>query len=260
MIVDSKNLSDLWRDWTPPPELNRSIPRPVALKAGGVVLYVMSGVFALAGIALFITFQIQTKRAKAEIAQMQVEGQDTEADVVRLWRTGSKTTEYRVRYRFSANGQPYAKDAKISFKHWSQLTQDSLIAVRYRPSDPSHSYPTADPPQILPPWFPFLFGGMFPCIGGMMLWMVRREYRLLEEGKPAPATVVAARWGGYSNGRRNNYVSYEFPLAGGGVRRGRSQTQGRPPAVGSLITIIYNPDNPRRNAKYPLCTVKPATF
>jgi hypothetical protein len=41
------------------------------------------------------------------------------------------------------------------------------------------------------------------------------------------------------------------------VLQGRAQTATKPAAVGSLVTVIYDPDNPRRNTLYPMCMVRP---
>ena len=46
-------------------------------------------------------------------------------------------------------------------------------------------------------------------------------------------------------------------LLSGAVRKGHSSANKRSvPAVGSVICVIYDPDNPRRNAVYPFSLVE----
>jgi hypothetical protein len=46
-------------------------------------------------------------------------------------------------------------------------------------------------------------------------------------------------------------LKYEFPLMDGGVGKGRGGPTRKPPAIGSTITVVYDRDNPKRNAPYP---------
>ena len=39
---------------------------------------------------------------------------------------------------------------------------------------------------------------------------------------------------------------------------GKSCASSKPPALGSVVTVVYDPDQPRRNAVYPFSLVKPA--
>jgi hypothetical protein len=52
------------------------------------------------------------------------------------------------------------------------------------------------------------------------------------------------------------FVLYEFQLLSGTVMKGRSNGGRRTPGVGSPVCVLYDRDNPRRNAVYPLCLVK----
>ena len=75
--------------------------------------------------------------------------------------------------------------------------------------------------------------------------------RLLSEGRPSPALVTR-----HTQVKGGKMMTYEFPLHGGGVGKGRGGTSRKPPAIGSAITIVYDRENPRRNAPYPLQMVK----
>jgi hypothetical protein len=43
------------------------------------------------------------------------------------------------------------------------------------------------------------------------------------------------------------------------VASGKSGTSSKPPAVGTVICVVYDPDRPSRNRVYPLALVKPAS-
>jgi hypothetical protein len=53
-------------------------------------------------------------------------------------------------------------------------------------------------------------------------------------------------------------MTYEFPLLSGAVASGKAGTSAKPPAIGSVICVIYDPESPKRNAVYPLSLVIPA--
>jgi hypothetical protein len=62
-----------------------------------------------------------------------------------------------------------------------------------------------------------------------------------------------------SHGRElgNNYY-YEFPILSGAIAEGKSGPCKNPPVIGSTIPVVYDPENPRRNAPYPFALVRPA--
>jgi hypothetical protein len=50
-------------------------------------------------------------------------------------------------------------------------------------------------------------------------------------------------------------VNYDFSIPDGSQCQGRKHSDSQL-AEGSVITVLYDPDNPRRNARYPMQTVK----
>jgi hypothetical protein len=189
---------------------------------------------------------------------MLAEGRETDGVVTRLWLGGGKSNEHRVAYRFAVDGRDHSGHATIRSGYWKSLHTGSPMAVRYLPSEPAHNYPSANPPSPTPAWLPFLVGGMFSLAGVLMPLQVRRQRHLLEDGRPAPAVVTRLRKWRTQHGTQN-VVYYQFALPDGSVCKGRSNVHGRSMAVDSVICILYDPDNPRRSAPYPLCSVKLAT-
>jgi hypothetical protein len=51
-------------------------------------------------------------------------------------------------------------------------------------------------------------------------------------------------------------MTYDFALLNGAVASGRSQTSSKPPAIGSVICVVYDPDRPSRNLAYPFQLVR----
>jgi hypothetical protein len=73
----------------------------------------------------------------------------------------------------------------------------------------------------------------------------------------APAIVTAHQKQKTSNGTHRS-LTFEFQLPSGKRTTGKSGTSSKPPAVGSAICVVYDPDRPTRNGIYPLSLVRPA--
>ena len=257
-MADSADLSKLWEGWAPPEGLNRSWPRPVSLTASGILLFVMSALLAMGGVVGGALLARQGRRQEAEARRMLAEGQVAEGVVTRLWRTGGKSDEHRVAYRFTVEGREHNGRATIRSGYWKSLRVGSPIPVRYLPSSPGRNYPSANPPRPVPLWLPMLLGTIGVGMGGLLPLTVRRQRHLLADGRPAPAVVTRYSRLQTEHGAQN-IVYYEFALLGGGTCKGRASTNRRLP-VGSAICVLYDPDNPRRSAPYPMCLVKLAAL
>ena len=253
--MEPTNLSKLWEGWTPPEGLNRSWPRPTALTGRGIAMYAMSALFVVGGVIGGVLIARQIRGQQAQERLIRAEGRETGGVVTRLWRGGGKSDEHRVAYRFTVDGRDRTGRATIGSGYWSSLRDGSPIAVRYLPSNPAHCYPSASPPEPTPAFVPFLFGGVFIVCGVLMPLKVRRQRHLLEDGRPAPAVVTRMRRWRTQHGA-HNVVYYQFALPEGGVCKGRCNVEGKVLPKDSVICILYDPDNPRRSAPYPLCSVK----
>jgi hypothetical protein len=60
----------------------------------------------------------------------------------------------------------------------------------------------------------------------------------------------------YEHGSSNR-IRYEFTLPGGSTRSGKYDTNCAAPAAGATIVVLYDPEEPRRQGRYPLTLVKP---
>jgi hypothetical protein len=255
MTMNTSSKSNFWDDWSPPAELNRSTPRAVTLTGGGIGMIVLAVLLAAGGIGGGIAFRISGQHKAAERRILESEGRDADGVVTQLWHNGGRDEQYMAAYRFSVDGRDYQSKRVISHAHWRQLRDGSTIAIRYLPADPNRNSPVGDLPNPVPLLVSFGFAGLFLALSGVFLFMVRGARRLLEDGRAAPAIVPANQRVTSEHGA-HNVVRYQFTLRAGSSFKGRANRAKIPP--GTIICVVYNPDNPRRNAPYPFNLVKVA--
>ena len=246
-------LLELQRRWTPPDGLDRSRPRPVRFNgAGKAVLSVAVALFvgALpAGVALQVTASRQAQNRRL----LQDQGVDTEGRITRLWRSRDEDKQPWVAYQFTAQRRTYDRRAKLPLRAWRNLRVGSGLPVRYLPSDPALSYPRGHEGKPTPMWVPYLVAGGLAVSGWLVTRGLLSQRRLLAQGRPAPALVTR-----HTQAQHGKTIYYEFPVLSGAIAKGHSGPTRKPPAPGATICVLYDPENPRRNAPYPLSLVKPA--
>ena len=99
---------------------------------------------------------------------------------------------------------------------------------------------------MLPFWFPYLLAAMLAVPAFLLPIPVRRQARLLAEGRPAPGRVT-----GFKKTDKAIRVQYEFRLLNGALAKGKVN-RSKAPVEGAPLCVLYDPENPRRNALYPL--------
>jgi len=241
-------LDALWNGWTPPAEL-AATPRQVKLTGFGIAFVVLSLVLALGGIGIAIWLWTGIQSGQTQARLMQTEGREIQGVVQRLWQSGGKHNQNMVAYDFAVAGVTAHSEIAIAADHWRALAAGSPIKVRYLPSNPGVNYPASDPPEAERPFAVIIFVVYFLGVASVFPFMIRREWRLLREGQPAPSMVTGNR-----RARGANFVRYQFALPGGEVFNGCGKRSFTEP--GSTICILYNPRNPRRNLPYPARLVK----
>jgi hypothetical protein len=209
----------------------------------------------LAALAMAVGIAVGTENPRESLRQHRVfaAGLETEAVVTRLRRLKSCWVDYR----FTAGGRQYDRTARIASQHWNNLEAGGPIAVRYLPSDPARSFPSLDPPYVVPLGAGIVLGALCGGLGVLALYAVWYGWCCLARGQPAPAVVTRVASRG-SRGGEAAMIQYEFPLLRGGTCQGRFEVKRNPPPLGSVVCILYNPSNPRRNIRYPFALVKVA--
>ena len=237
-------------NWTPPDGLGYSSLRPVSLTGGGIALLVVAALMLLGAVAAGIGLGTTAKRQAKEQRLLQEQSVNTDAQITRVWRGGDKNQQHLVSYRFTVQEREYVARKGVPSRIWQTLTVGSSLPVRFLPSNPKVNHPIEWDETPMPNWVPYLVSGELAVIAVVLAILLRKQVRLLTEGRPAPGIVT-----GHRRTKNGTVIRYEFQLLNGATAKGRGQSR-RPPAIGSPVCVLYDPENPRRNAPYPLSLVK----
>jgi hypothetical protein len=240
-------------NWVQPPELGGSPPRPVRLTGTGIFLLVAAVLVLAAGIALGYTIRNRSIEQSQTRQILQEQGTETDATVTRLWRSGGKSKTPRVAYQFPADGKVIRGDASISRKLWESLSEGSRVRVRYLPANPMLNRPAESPLRPAPIWLSWAVPVVAGVISLLMGYSLRRQRRLLEDGRVAVGAVTKV-----SVFKGSKIIQYEFVLPGGSRQSGKGGAKPGADEVGSEVTVIYDPDNPKHNGAYPFELVRAA--
>ncbi|MGH9533133.1 MAG: DUF3592 domain-containing protein [Terriglobales bacterium] len=237
-----------------PKELLRCVPRQVALTAAGMaartvaVLLLFSGVISGAWLYVAAERDAPLRRAVAS------ENVSTMAEVTSLHRRRGDDAKTEVTYRYTANGRDYAGGALLGKRQSATLQQGARIPVLYLASAPALNWLPGREPQGVQFWLVPLVALPLCAIGALILLNLRRQRGLLICGRATLAHVTETSKFGHSHGS-GHHVHFEFKLPSGGRRTGSFDVQKQPPEAGSALVIVYDPDHPQRNTRYPLSLV-----
>src|SRR5581483_1276108 len=248
--MDQSEIKRTTQSWARPPELMRSTPRSVALAAGGKGMTAGAIILLASAIGMGILFA-SIARSDADRARLlQTQGEDTDGTIMRVWeRRSGKSTQHMVTYTFFARGVLRSLDQDVSRSSWNAATAGEHIRVRYVPSKPDIGYWIGNPLEQMPIWLVLVFPTAMLAIA-FFIWLNVRRYRyLLENGRPAAGVVTRCRVF-RGKGRPTITANYEYLPSEGGVRKGRANIAAELP-VGSVITVLYKPENQSRSMPYP---------
>jgi hypothetical protein len=240
--------------WRPPEGLERTPPREVRLTVRGKALVLFAVAWwIVAGIAL-VALQLVSARQARTAQAFDADGVDTTGVITALVRRGGEHKHVRVSYHFTAaDGRAYDGRANVRPAAASALGIGQTIPVRYRRADPEVNRAFGRRPEVLPPAVAYVSSGGLALSSVLVLLPLRRQRRLVAEGRPAPGHVTR-QW----RTKHGVAYEYEFVLLSGARRRGRSGPTAKPPAVGDAISVLYDVDTPERNAPYPMALVASA--
>jgi hypothetical protein len=190
------------------------------------------------------------QRQAEEQRLLRTEGVLADATVTRAWIDSSKERQSWVAYRFEYAGRIYSHRVETPRTIWSGISKGATIPVRVVPAQPSISHPIAWDMRPLPFWLAYVISGTIAASAFFVPIPVRRQMRLLAEGRPAPGHVT-----GFKKSDKYLVVKYEFRLLSGAIAKGKANTS-KPPVDGATLCVLYDPENPRRNALYPLSLVR----
>jgi hypothetical protein len=257
-MLPQTQLLDLQRRWTPPHGLQHSPPREVGWTAAGWGLATVSAVLIVVGLAAGIGLYVTAARQQDERLRLREHGVDTDGGVTRLWMTKGKQPHHWVEFQFVAGERRVDGRLEVPRRTWSTLQRGSPIPVRYDPSDPAAYALFGRDRRAIDLWVSYLVGLVLAACGCLATVPVISEQRLLADGRPAPGLVTKRYKVHHAHGGSHDEVLYEFLLMNGAARAGKGP--GRSLQVGEPICVLYEPDNPSRNALFPLSLVRPATM
>jgi hypothetical protein len=238
-------------NWRPPDGLGYSTLRPVRLSTQGIAMAVIGAVFLIGGPLLSYVIANQIKRDERNGELLARQGIETTAAITRLWRTGGKDDRHMVAYLFTAEDREWTGQVSAPRHIWVGLRTGTDLPIRFVPGQPSVNHPTGWPLSHSPSWLPWILLVAISWPALLFWFLIRRQERLLSEGRAAPGVITRLK-----RGDKQVVACYDFTLPSGEVMKGKSGTGRRPPDVGSRVCVLYNPENPRQNAIYPLQFVK----
>lgn len=248
-------LAELQQTFVAPSGLRESRPRDVQLSAAGRALAAVGGLLLAAAIGVFIVLSGMVRRQADDRRALIERGEIVSGQVTRLWTSGDDRR--RVNYRFTVDGRAYDDHMKVSSERRRSLQVGSEISVRYVPGNPTMNTLDGTMPGSMPPALPAVLSAGMATFGLLCVLAIRRQHQLLAEGRIAPGVVTGHRKHHTGHGGTHRSMTYDFPLLSGAVASGKSATSSKPPAIGSVICVVYDPEFPKRNSVYPLSLVTP---
>jgi len=245
--VDKVQLVKLLNQWHGPADLiSFPPPRPVGFTGQSkALLAVFGSIFAGLSVVILFVVMPRVELQKQHDALLSREGLLTQGTVTRTWITRNKDSRnYHVSYQYEVNGVTYRSEARVGSTMYSRLGPKSNLTLRYAPSQPEVSRLDGEfrqPPELI-----YLVVLPFAAMG-VVPYLIFRQKKLLERGQPVGAIVtrVAPVKGGRS-------VSYQFmDFAGNIITGSATMRSSEAPAVGTTVTVIYDPEKSRRNMLYP---------
>lgn len=253
-MTNRETLQQLAQGWQPPAELQRSRPRPVRFTTTGRILVVVAALLAAGGIVLGAFLTGQREREVARDRRLDGATGHAQARILRLWRSGDKNRRCRATYQFEAGGARVTRNATVPCSAWRGLSEGEQRPVVFVETEPQLArLEGIERTGTIPALVPFVPAVLLPLFGALLWWDLRRQRRLLEEGRPALAVVTKLGMR-TDKGRKVYYefLTYAGSLAQGGYGPVNKSNQ---LAVGDRLTVLYDSDSPRFNKRYPLLAV-----
>jgi hypothetical protein len=243
------------RSWIPPDGLDRCRPRRIRLTAAGKCVMLLAWLLLGGAITGGVLVGLVVDREANEAKLLARESVVTEGLVTRRWRRGKRNREMWISYTFPVGDRFYGRTARIPSQLWSSLQTGMSIPVHYVPSRPDLNYPLDVKDRPVTPLAPYFVGIGLAAAGLLVIFMVRRQSWFLAEGRAAPGRVtgIVHRKRGHRGEQR---VYFDFVLLNGSVTSGSSSFSKNPPAVGSRVTVLYDPARPGRSVLYPCALVQ----
>jgi hypothetical protein len=248
--VDQARLREVQADWRAPDELqSHAPPRNVRYEARARAAFVLAVVAAVGVVTAAAFLGPIVLREQRDQDLVRREGIPGTGVITRRWTTQSKSTSYHVAYAYDVGNTHYEAEAGVSRANYDRFTVGATAGIHYAPSRPDVS--RMDDASSVPAWLKLLV--FLPALLLLAIpWRVAQMKRLLAWGTPTGAVVT--RSGPTKGGLA---IRYKFLDPTGEVVTGSEVVSSRgAPQAGDVITVLVDPDRPRRAARYPLSMVR----
>jgi hypothetical protein len=238
-----------------PEELKGPLPRKERLTSRGLTTRVYACGLLLFAIGLILWFGVDAARRFLHRTELRREGREASGEIIRFWSPG-RSLNWKISYSFAVDESSFGGEARVPKQLENDLGKDlsdnSPLPIRYLPTDPSVNCPVGweeSSSSILKPLIVWGLGAIFLAMMAVgLLLPFPSDRRLIREGLPAVGVVTKFN---PRKGRNAPTVCYEFHSEDGRTISGISPGDDAP-EVGANVCVLYLPQNPQRNQRYPL--------
>lgn len=236
--------------------LRHSAPRQVRLTEGGFGVALVAALCVAGALIAGPLLLVKASRDRVRLEHLLRESVATEATVVRVEISRGEKRRRTVHYAYSVDGQTSDGRTRLRERDRRPVEAGSRIPIFYVPSGKRESWLPGYEPRGTPAVLAIVVPAGSLTLATLLAWLIRREWRLLEEGRVAKGVVTSHEkvWQKPQGCRAH----YEYHLLSGALRRGHVDKDEKKdaPAVGSSLTIVYDREDPRHNSLYPFQFVK----
>ena len=234
--------------------LERSRPREVRLTAEGIFVRGLSKALLIGALATLVIMTNASKQQAEERRLLQEHGGSADGLVIDLSKASGDSKTRWVAYRFSPDGEAvsYEGRSKIPLRVWQKLRIGSHLPIRFATNDPANNVPLGFEPNPLPMWMGPLSSAGLALVAVLVGVPVLIQRNLLADGRSTTGRVIAH----HKADKGMKRVEYEYRILSGAMRRGKSSPMRKALPIGSTVTVIYDSENPERQALYPLPFVR----
>src|SRR5204863_2536002 len=235
-----------------PAPLTRSAPREVALTGGGLELTVVAWLLMAGAVAAGVALHAAATRQSEAAQDFDRRSVTADAVVDRLWRKNSGDDKPAfAAFHFDANGARVNGESRLPLRQWRRLSTGSTLPLRYLPDNPRRFALAGQRGGGLPLAVSYIVSYVLAALALLCFGVIHWQRRLLGEGRSALAVVTAVRTHKGSHGTTHRQIVYEFSVLAGTKATGKG-TGTKSSAVGTTISVVYDPERPTRHRHYPL--------
>ncbi len=146
-MSDADNVRQLWEGWRPPPELERSRPRPVRLSAKGKGMLFLILALLVAAVVGGVSIYRRSARESQQERLLAVAGSDGEARITRLWRGSGKDRRCYAAYQFPVGEAVIGRTTRVPCERFKEGQQ---VRIRFLAASPEISGAENEVPVLVP--------------------------------------------------------------------------------------------------------------